>query len=110
MAFDYYRVENAGSFDNLNNKDYLWAGTKLRANLWFDKGLLRPISLYARYFYLYDTLHPGYNDVSYFQRGVKFKLTPDGRVALDFRYTNGTTSRTLVRVDEFYTSLIVKVG
>jgi len=110
LASDYYRVENAGSFDELKNKEYFWVGTKLSGNLWFDKGLLKPVSLYARYYYLYDTLHPSNNEVSYFQGGVKFKLTPDGRVALDFRYTNGTTPRTLARVNEFYTGLTVKVG
>ncbi|UFW51108.1 MULTISPECIES: hypothetical protein [Bradyrhizobium] len=86
------------------------AGTKISGNLWFDKGFLKPLGLYIRYYYLYDTLHPGMNVVSYFQGGAKYKLTPDGRVALDFRYTNGSTPRTLARVNEFYTGLTVKVG
>jgi hypothetical protein len=41
---------------------------------------------------------------------MKYKLTPDGRIALDFRYSNGSKLRTLAKVDEFYTGLTVKVG
>ncbi|MGY4512101.1 hypothetical protein ACVIN2_005555 [Bradyrhizobium sp. USDA 3650] len=110
LASDYYRVENAGTFDQLKNRDYFWAGTKMSGNVWFDKGFLKPVSLYVRYYYLYDMLHPSHNDVNYFQGGVKYKLTPDGRIALDFRYTSGTTLRTLNRVNEFYTGLTVKLG
>ncbi|MBR0911496.1 hypothetical protein [Bradyrhizobium japonicum] len=110
LASDYYRVENAGTFDQLKNRDYLWAGTKMSGNVWFDKGFLKPFSFYLRYYYLYDVLHPSHNEVNYFQGGMKYKLTPDGRIALDFRYTNGTTLRTLNWKNEFYTGLTVKIG
>jgi hypothetical protein len=59
LPSDYYRVENAGSFDALKDRDYFWGGTKMSGNIWFDKGWLKPIALYARFYYLYDALHPG---------------------------------------------------
>lgn len=120
LDVDYYHVGQTGSFANLTpNIDYLWVGPKAQADLYFLSGPLQPIHLYAKYFYLYDALNGAKSTVSYLQTGVKYKIAswgadqaPATRASLtvDLRYTNGTTPRTLDRVDELYAGLTLKLG
>jgi hypothetical protein len=105
---DFYEVNKAGNFTELDRKQYMWLGPKVAANVFFDGGPLERFSAAVKYFYLYDALSGGAATVSYFQGSVKYKLTKE--LSLEGRYTKGTTPRTLEKRDEFYTGLTLLVG
>lgn len=108
VASDYYHVNSAGTFKDLAHEQYWWVGPKVSAKVAFLSGYLKPFSAYANYYYLYDTINGGGAAVDYFKGGIKYQLTEG--IGLEWRYTSGTTPRTLARVNEFYTGLTLKVG
>lgn len=116
----YIHVGDNGDFANLSvGQDYLWTGTELAGRLFFESGVLKPYSLFFKYFYLYDALHSGRQDVHYGQVGAMAKLlewknpespTDTGTLSLTVRYTKGTALRSLERNDELFTGLTLKIG
>jgi hypothetical protein len=108
---DYYRVTEIGSFSQLgSNRDYLWLGPKANATLYFRDGPLWPFSFYANYYWLYDAINPSSTSLSFLEAGMTTKLTRDGWISLDLRYTDGTLPRTLRTVNEIYAGLNIKIG
>ncbi|MBR1146130.1 hypothetical protein [Bradyrhizobium sp. AUGA SZCCT0431] len=95
------------------------AGTELSGRLFFQSGPLAPYSLFAKYYFLYDTLHRGAQNIDYTQVGGSAKLlkwqnpereTETADLSLTVRYTKGTSLRTLERNDEVYAGLTLKLG
>lgn len=89
------------------------------ADLSFHSRPLERFSLFLKYFYLYDVLHTGSQNVNYGQIGGKAKLVewrnPNDRtqladLSLIVRYTNGTALRTLERNNELFAGLTFKFG
>lgn len=117
---DFFHVGKSGDFTNLvTGRDYLWVGPKVMADLSFHSGPLERFSLFLKYFYLYDVLHTGSQNVNYGQIGGKAKLvewrnpndpTQLADLSLIVRYTNGTALRTLERNNELYAGLTFKFG
>ncbi|MHB8269661.1 hypothetical protein [Bradyrhizobium sp.] len=116
---DYFHVGNSGDFTNLvTGRDYLWIGPKVQADLSFHSGILERYSFFLKYFYLYDALNGGGQNVNYGQVGAKAKLIewtdpngdPLGNLSLLLRYTNGTAVRTLQQNNELYAGVTLKFG
>jgi hypothetical protein len=120
LNVDYFHVGESGDFSNLiTGRDYLWVGPKLHADLSFESGMLKPYSLFLRYYFLYDSLHRGAQNVNYVQLGGKAKLlewkdaadaTALADLSLLVRYTKGETLRTLDKNDELFAGLSLKIG
>jgi hypothetical protein len=116
---DYFHVGNKGDFANLvTGRDYLWIGPKLQADLSFHSGMLERYSFFLKYFYLYDSLNNGGQNVNYGQVGAKAKLiewkdandAQLGDLSLLLRYTNGKAVRTLEQNNELYAGVTLKFG
>ncbi|MES5482105.1 hypothetical protein QMZ05_05050 [Bradyrhizobium sp. INPA03-11B] len=120
LNMNFSHVGDSGDFANLiQGRDYLWTGTELSGRLFFQSGVLAPYSLFAKYYFLYDALHRGNQNVDYKQVGGSAKLlswrnplqeTDTADLSLTVRYTNGTSLRTLERNDEIYAGLTLKLG
>jgi hypothetical protein len=120
LNVDYFHVGDKGDFANLvTGRDYLWIGPKVQADLSFNSGILKPYSLFVKYFYLYDSLNNGGQNVNYGQVGAKAKIaewrdpTDASQLAdlsLMLRYTNGKAVRTLEQNNELYAGVTLKLG
>jgi hypothetical protein len=117
---DFFHVGDSGDFSNLiKGRDYFWAGPELSGRLFFQRGPLAPYSLFFKYYFLYDTLHGGMQNVNYSQVGAMAKLlqwkdpvqgTDTGDLSLTLRYTKGATLRTLEKNDEVFAGITLKIG
>jgi hypothetical protein len=113
LNIDYTYVGDNGPYDTLTpGTGYLWVGPKVQATLYFDQGFLKPISLSAKVFYLYETLRGGTQNIDYQQYSAGYKLieTSEATVGLKVQYTHGNTPRTLENRKEFYAGLDIKLG
>jgi hypothetical protein len=120
LNLDYFHVSRNGSFGNLiANRDYLWVGPKLSADLYFRSGPLQWLSFSAKYFYLHDALNGSASTVNYLQASVRvglgnWEVEADGgrraKLSAVLQHTSGRTPRTLERKDELYAGLELKLG
>ncbi len=119
LAVDYFHVADNGVFKALKTgEDYLWAGLKLKSSLIVERPLewlfpdltTKAITLEAKYFYLYETLSGRKNqNIDYLQLTASYPIIGDFLFA-QVRYTNGNSPRTLVRQDDVYAGLTIKIG
>ena len=64
LNVDFFHVGDSGDFSNLiKGRDYVWAGPELSGRLFFQSGPLAPYSLFFKYYFLYDSLHSGLQNV-----------------------------------------------
>lgn len=120
LNLNFSHVGSSGDFANLiQGRDYVWTGTELSGRLFFQSGILAPYSLFAKYYFLYDALHRGNQNIDYKQVGGSAKLltwrnplqeTDTADLSLTVRYTKGTSLRTLEKNDEIYAGLTLKLG
>lgn len=116
----YVHVGAEGAFANLvTGRDYFWVGPHVNADLGFKQGWLERFRLNLEYYYLYDTLRGGYQNIDYGVVSLTTKLgswqaihdpTQTADVSFVVRYTGGKSPRTLEKNGETFAGLTLKLG